>query len=335
MAVGLEVSFGILVQVDVILNEPCTIRFKVFPCTNRESTLNEILKNVIRRRDIQLGWVLLALIAFVMVAANRFVFMLTGMPVSEIERYISYSLSGVVMAEFALLAVWTVLISQPFLRRIQFLVFASVVLLAAWLLGYVTTFSGEVGINWANDQLLYYLGFLPLIFLGVALPLIVLRFFFSRVLTLIHDPQPPFRQPVTTGGLMMATAIVAFVLATVQLPALIGVQQADIWRASGMFAGIGLLISLVVVLPWTMVLCSSRRNFFIWSFVSLATTLFLTVGVMAILLRSRRSLQLDEILIPAQIAGTAMFVFLMGIAALRLFGYRLTKSIPSRSKLKQ
>ena len=291
--------------------------------------MNERFKNLNYRPDTTLGIVLLSMTCLVMLLANRFAYPLLGTPTSEFERHLSYSLSGVVIAEFALLAIWVVLSNHSLMRRFQFLFCASTALLAAWLLGYLDSFSEVVGFNWAHDQLIYYLGILPLLFLATSLPLIGLRLFFSRVLAPLHGPQPPVRRPLTTAGLMVTTAIIAFVLATAQLPMLVEADSGDTWGAIGIFAGLTFMISLVVVLPNVLVLCSSRRSFLPWSVVALGVSLPLTAGIIVTLSSltwAGYPLSKDELLVLVQVVVSGMMVFLLGIASMRSFGYRLMKA---------
>jgi hypothetical protein len=300
-----------------------------FQFTIKISSVNERFKNLIRERDDKLAIVLLAILGFLMVLTNRVIYPLLESPKSSFESSISVSLFAVVLAEVAVLSIWTVLSSQSFITRLQILFVATIVLFASWLLGYSSTFDTDIGLNLRNREQLYYVGWIPLLFLAMCVPLIVLRFFASRVLAPIDSATLPTRQPVTISGLMLATGLIAFTVAALQLPALIGNRQADIWAASGAFAGVFFLIGLVFVLPAVLILCSSKRSFLVWSPVILVGSALAGLGIVACfvyLVNGQAVLRDDDWIIPLQFTASAMLVIIIAIGIMRMFGYRLMKS---------
>ncbi len=290
--------------------------------------MDDRFKNLIRRRDYKLAIVAFAILGSIMLLANRFAYPLLESPQTKLQIHLSFAVIGIMVGEIALLAAWVALSSQTLWKRIQFLFVCSLLLIAAWLLGYLSTFDSDVGINWRNREPIFYLGWLPLVFLATALPLIILRFFTSLVLAPYDSLTPPTRQRVTTMSLLLTTTLVAFVLATIQLPAMIGNAQSDNWAASGGFAGVFFLIGLLIVLPSVLVLCSSRLNFLIWSVATLTAGVLMATGAMYLLISITRSQWRpnDEMLIPAQVSAAGMACFLLGIFVIRLSGYRLQKA---------
>lgn len=293
--------------------------------------MDDRFKNLNRPRHHRLAVLLLIIVCGLMLVCNRFVYSLLGFPASEFQRYLSYSATGVVLAQFPLLAVWTVLSNQSFLRRMQFLVFSSVTLVAAWMLGFVSRIESNTGINWANRETVYYLGCLPLMLLASALPLIGLRFFFSRVLVSICEKEIPTRQPVTTAGLMITTAVIAFVLAAARLPALLDVNQPLLFVTQGFFTGMFFLAGLLITLPSVLILCSPRLNIWFWLPVIFGFSTLLVAGFIAFTSLDNPA-AIEEILVPIQGFVTAMALVLSGIAVIRLFGYRIRKSAPASQR---
>ena len=312
---------------------------------DRITSVNERFKNLIRERDDKLAIVLLVIMSLLMIIANRLVYPLLETPNSRFEILISISLAGVVLAEMAALSIWTVLSSQRFLTRLLILLVSTIVLLAAWLFGYGSTLSANTGLdlsvtdvvwivfsNLFRQEPLYYIGWIPLLFLALCAPLIVLRFFGSRVLARIDLPAPPTRQPVTISGLMLATGLVAFTTAALQLPALIGDQQANIWATSGAFAGVFFLIGLLFVLPAVLILFSNKRSFAFWSPVILLTSSVTAVGIVWFFIgftNSKLVLRDEDWLVPIQFTSSAMLMVIIATGIMRLFGYRLTTSVRS------
>jgi len=294
----------------------------------RINSVNDRFKNIQHQRDVKLAIVILALFGFLLLIGNRFVYPLLESPNSKFEIMFSIVLMGAIVAQFALISTWTVLSNQSFVSRLQFMAVASFLLLASWALGYISTFSSDVGLNLRNREPFYYVGWIPICLLGISLPLIVLRFFGSRVLAIRDSAAQPERQPVTTASLMITTALIAFVLSSVQLPTLLGNRQVDIWMASGGFAGAFFLIGAVFVLPTVLILFSTKRRFLVWSPILLLLAIACSLGVFYIFawLSGFRIRGNDPLIAFAVATTSAMMTYLVGILIIRLFGYRLAKA---------
>ena len=292
--------------------------------------VDERFKNLTRRRSDRLAIVLLALSGWGMLLANRCVYPMLELADPRFE-ILSVALVGIVISEFALLSTWTVLSHQPFAKRLQFLFVAALLLLASWMLGYVSTFSSEVGLDILNRELIYYFGWIPLALIAMSVPLIVVRFFGSVVLAPGGKSEARLvRQPVTISRLMVATGIIASSLALLQLPGVAArANQADIWAASGRIAGVFFLLGLLFVFPTVLILFSTKRRFWIWSplLLMLSVVVCLGVGILfSVFSGFKINWSIDEQWPPIVAVLASMVCFQIGIGVIRLLGYRLAKT---------
>lgn len=273
----------------------------------------------------KLGYVLLGMFAILMLANNRSIYPLleAGGP-SNWHQGVFAAMCGVVFAQFSLLAIWSVLSPQSLLRRLLFLICAAVALVTAWTLGFATSWDPLESFAWRESEEFFLFRFLPFVFLAHALPLMGLRLFGSTVLA--KNEQVPCRRSVSIAGLLSTTGIIAFALATIQLPTRVHVAYAEMWAIGGVAAGIAFTLGLLVVLPAVLLLFSRRRFFGVWSvFLPLYAA-----GITAAIFGGLRSFRLSppgSTWIFATLLASAMTVIVIGIGIMRLLGYRLAKQL--------
>jgi hypothetical protein len=292
--------------------------------------MDDKFQNIQRARSRILATALLTLLFIGFVFANYSAYSGFERPHPVWGEWFQFWILGVVFAELALLAVWTTFSSQVFGQRVVFLLASATILVSAWLLGYIEAMPLDVGLNLANAESVYFLGWLPLLLLAMSLPLTVVRFFSSRVLVLQFEATPP-RKRVSTRGMMLATTVIAVVLSAVQVPAMGGMEQVALWTTSGGFAGFFFLLGLLIVLPVSLLLLSRRKRFFRWALASVGGVILVTLAVSYCLVFAIRQ-RAPPVSVVASMATAVthvslagMVTFLLGIRTIRAFGYRLRK----------
>ena len=277
--------------------------------------------------DRNLGKILLVLLVIVMLVANRTIYPLLASPSirgsSALVPIMSFCLCGIIVSEFSLLAIWTILSPQPFYRRIQFLVTGLVALLAAWLLGFAAMMDPLESLRWLQWNVIYAFGLLPIALLAGSLPITALRFFASWQISW-NDKQPT-RRSISIGGLMMATAIVGSAFAAVQLPMKLNPANV-VWSSVGILSALAFGFGLLAVLPCVWILLSPRRSFGLWSAVLPIVAGGTTLGGLLALRYMVRNPGWIEAWPPALIITTAVLFTAFGLGIIRLLGYRLTKA---------
>ncbi len=277
-----------------------------------------------RRRDRTLGWILLAILVALMLVSDRLIYPLMTSAAPRGWRttvlVVCLGLGGVTIAQVALLAIWAVLSADSLVRRLRFLVAGLVALVAAWVLGMVSTMENLERIQWLQIDELYACGLLPIALLAGSLPILGLRRFGARQIA-GRDVQP-IRQFVSIGGLMVFTAMVGFALAALQLPLQLE-RGGQIWPLIGILAAAAFGYGLFVILPTVWVLMSPKRSYLIWTPALIAAMAGLSVAVtlgIGVLLRPYRAPEIW----PAVVMMTSAQAFIsFGLGIARLFGYRL------------
>ena len=296
--------------------------------------MDERFQNLIRQRHAKLAWLFLALFCTLMIVVDRFAYQTIGFADGRLMQRVSYSMLGLIAAQFVLLAIWTALGEGSLLRRLLFLVCALTAMVSTWILGVIDSFGNE-HVTLHRREEIHLLGIVPVLLLSLCTPLIVLRRFFSRMLSLADKPT---REPITTFGLMIVTAVVAICLATAQLPQLSGASPNESWIGITIYSSLSFLVGLTVILPTVLLLFSKTRNVYLWSlllmlFVELLTLLVI-YGISLIPKSSMRTQDIwPAVQIPAQIVGTAMLAVIIGILIMRLFGFRLQNANPQSVRI--
>ncbi|MFK7766585.1 MAG: hypothetical protein AB8B55_05140 [Mariniblastus sp.] len=291
--------------------------------------MDDRFKNLIAKRDSRLGWVFLATLVVLMLTVNRFIYETISGASSPQKAWLPFLMGGVVAGEFSLLAVWAALGHQSLIRRLLFLASSTFALFSAWLLGYTATFSQEVGMNWQHREELYTCGIIPLLLMAISVPLFGLRLFFKRVIAPEHESAPS-NSPITISSLLLATAVVALVVFLANLGAPETIPPNDFLKFIGLPSGIFFLCGLVIVVPTVLLTLDTRRSFFVWAFVMLLTTVTLNFGITMVLTTFvDPKIELQDSFPLLLLTSSAMVVFLIGIATIRLFGFRLVKMATS------
>ncbi len=286
-------------------------------------------ENLQPSRIRKLGFVLLGMFIVLILVNNRAIYPILEAGGPRSRQGFFAAMCGVVFAQFSLLGIWSVLSPQSLLRRAAFLVCAATALIAAWMLGFVASRypDPDQSIRWLELEEFSVFGFVPIVLLAHALPLIGLRFFSSTVLVQL-DQVPP-RQFVSIAGLLFATGIIAFAIAAIQVPTGLGLSYSEALGIAATGSGIALAIGLLAVLPAVRLLFSRRGSFWIRSTALLlyaaATTGAIFSGLRLFQLSPPESTWLFVILITSQ-----MIVVVIGIGILRMLGYRLGKSAVER-----
>jgi hypothetical protein len=311
-------------------NSVCRILiFQEHPWVRSIIVKDEIKKSVMQR-DAKIGCVLFGVMTILFLLNNRFVFPLLdrfgGGPPQNFQEYLVFAMLGVVLGQAALLSIWTVLSPQTLLTRFSWLVCAIVPLAAAWMLGYMTFFDPDVGLNFRNREELYYAGYFPCLFLALSLPIIALRFFGWRVLGSQYDDSTPKRKPLSIVGFMVTTSIVCGALAFAQVPVLTGITAARNWEGVGVTSGFMFAVGLFIVFPAVLLLFSRRFNFGLWAPVLLVLQLSAVALPFFVFQLQRRTFQIGQVMLPVVIIGTGIIVLVLGILVIRFFGFRLVKA---------
>lgn len=295
-------------------------------CSNEPAgaiTMDNRYENLQPQRIRKLGFVLLALFSILLLANNRVIYPLleAGGPSNWYQGVLA-AMCGVVFAQFSLLAIWSVLSPQPLLRRLLFLICGAVALITAWSLGFAGTRVQTESIDWLAQEEIWVLGFLPIVFLAHALPLVGARLFGSLVLA--QDGEVPQRRHVSIAGLLGATGVVAFALAAAQLLTRLGMHQTEIFVIASVASGIAFAFGLLGALPAVLLLFSRRKFFWVWSIL----LILLAPGITAAIFGGLRLFRLSppgSTWIFVTLSAGYMIVLTIGIGNLRLLGYRLTK----------
>lgn len=269
-----------------------------------------------------------------MLVVDRFTYSVIGF--SELDwMYLAiyFSVIGIVAAQFILLAIWATLGEGSLVRRLLFLICAFVAMTSAWLLGVADWFGDELVALHRREEILL-LGVVPVLFLSLSMPLIVLRCFFSRQLSVTDAP---IKKSITTFGLMVITGVVATSLASAQILLVSEIFKqelnpgtANLWFFVGIYSGVSFLIGLALVLPTAVFMFSPRGNFFLRSAALLAYAALLTfssiycISLIYSVIRSQDIWPTFQFL--ASIVETAVLAVIIGIGIMRLFGYRLYKA---------
>ena len=288
-------------------------------------------ENLQPSRIRKLGFVLLGAFIISILANNRTIYPILEAGGPRSHQGFFAAMCGVVFAQLSLLGIWSVLSPQSLLRRVMFLVCTAIALIAAWMLGFVATRypDPDQSIRWLELEEISVVGFLPIVFLAHALPLIGLRFLSSTVL--VQVDQVPRRRAVSIAALLRTTGIVAFVIAAIQIPTLLGLSHTEALAIAAVGAGIAFAIGLLGVLPAVLLLFSRRRFFWIWSSVfvlyAAATTLAIFSGLRLFQLSPPDSAWLFVVLVVSQ-----MIVVVVGIGILRMLGYRLGRLAVEREQ---
>ena len=329
-------SSPFLSVVDLLIQSPAGVPISVCKTKSKRRSV-DAMKSDLHYENLQpvrmrkLGGVLLAFLVLAMLANNRAIYPIleSGGP-SWYQGFFA-AMCGVVVSQFSLLAIWSVLSSHSLLRRSVFLGSAGTALIAAWLLGFVATCFPEPveSIRWLALEEVYLLGYLPIVFLAHAIPLIGLRLFGSLVLAQIGTF--PIRRPVSIAGLLGSTGIVGVALAAIQFVTLMGMSHVEALGIGGIAAGIAFAIGLLGVLPAVILLFSQRRLFWAWSIMAWLYAAGLTAAIFGGL-RLLQLLPAGTMWIFVILLTTEMFMVTLGIGIMRMMGYRLVKATVEQGK---
>ncbi|MDG1874608.1 MAG: hypothetical protein P8J27_11905 [Mariniblastus sp.] len=290
--------------------------------------MDDRFQNLIRQRQTKLAWILLGLFWIALLAVDRLAYPLLRSPDGPIMEFISLSIIGIVPAQFILLAIWTVLGEGTLGRRLLFLSCTFAAIISAWMLGLIASFGEDyVSLKQRREVLIW--GLLPVLFLSLCTPLAILKTFFKRKLSLSKDS--PVQNQTTISGLMMITSVVAISLASPQVLLMSEFTSndqnfdfANFWFFIGILSGASFLIGLIIVLPTTLILFSTRRNFLISSAILFVATALLTAGAISQILNLWSGAVFWNISqVKIQPVLSAMLTVITGIAIMRMFGFRL------------
>ena len=132
----------------------------------------------------------------------------------------------------------------------------------------------------------------------------------------------------------MTTAIVALVIAGLEIPSAIGMRQGELFSTAAIFMGILLGGSLVLVLPAVLFLFSARGNVLFSTAAYYGWAIGLSVGTFALMAYQFRWLPTREIYIPVTIVVAAVGTMLLGIFTMRSFGLRLVRFASAEQRAK-
>jgi len=243
-------------------------------------------------------------------------------------EHLGGAILGWLIGASAVVIAWTSLSHQSLLQRLIFLGCGFAAAAAAWSLGLMAQFDTERVVLSQRDEIAI-LGMFPTLMLAVALPMIVVRKIFGCVLAPIEEARPN-RSTITTAWLMLVTAIVAICAAGLQFFATqLGQSLKDIAVDLGIVTSIFLGVSLVIVLPSTLLLFSRRRNFTIWSLVLIVVNSLIPLVLLRVIPRlfSGPRMSFKDYTITIMGFGFAMIAFVVGAACVRSLGFRLGKEI--------
>lgn len=246
-------------------------------------------------------------------------------------------IAGLFGAQGCALSIWLVLGDDSLRRRIAFVSLAIITAVSSWAFGSALTLdTSRSFLNQPEWKTVYILGFIPIIALGLSIPLLAMRFFFSRRLvrpsSLLEQKPGKTSNRFTIGQLLIVTTLIGIVGGGVEITANLLEPMAERWLAAGMVTAFALGVGLLVSVPFVVGLLR-ERGFYFW--LSILPVYLAIVSMFTIIVieltdsKGRRWLprRLDspEVAIGLIIVfmGVGLIIVLIG---LRLVGFRLVKN---------
>ncbi len=246
-----------------------------------------------------------------------------------------WAILGMICAQTCVLSIWLVLGNESLWRRVSVVSLAIVTAASSWAFGSALTL--DVNQSFGNQtewEIVYILGLIPVAMLGLSIPLLAMRFFFSRQLALSANlPAVPVRKShrFSIGQLLLVTTLIGIVGGGVEITKNLMNPQVNHWLVAGVVAAYSFGVGLLVLVPFVVGLLRQRHHYF-WLFV---------VGVYVVLL-AMATVPTLELLdsngrrwFPKRInglgaavglmivfGGSSLIVFMTG---LRLVGFRLVR----------
>jgi hypothetical protein len=256
-----------------------------------------------------------------------------------------WAILGMMSAQACVLSVWLVLGDEPLQQRVALVSLAFLAAASSWALGGALTLDIDQSFNSQTEwKIVYFLGLIPVILLGLSIPLLIMRFFFSRRIARSSSPRAfagknSYRFSI--GQLLILTTLIGIVGGGIEITKNLINPQVNHWVIGGVVTAYSLAVGLLVVVPFVIALLRQDRRSF-WLFVLGVYVLLIGAAVIPImeLLDSngrrwipRRVTSLGAAIGLIVVFGAAsLIVFLTG---LRLAGFRLVKTNSPAAELFQ
>ncbi len=181
-----------------------------------------------------------------------------------------------------------------------------------------------------NEDLwsLYLFGYAVPTILGASVPLLILRYGFGRVM--VKSNEGPAKPNLSIRDLLLTTALVGAIILSIQITkyAFIEPGQGEwrddlaSWRTAGIFFGIAAGISLLSLLPGTLLILSNRKNN--------AAGFIITIMISSVLISATYFVMIAMGATQESVYFCwALFVFVLNFSltcgGFRLWGYRIQK----------
>lgn len=302
-----------------IANEDSGLALEIYA---RPSVQQE-LKEKIRSRDRVIGLFLLAVLVTLLLPVFYYLYPTINSPPRR--NYIlpnqfwvlvpTAVLLGASIGYAVLAAIWFAFSDDSLLRRFQFLFFLSLIAWGAWFLGYTSQMDESVPVRPLQQEPIIASAVYPVFLLGILLPLVWFRSLFGRAFTSVWEDVPR-RQSLSVLDLILWTTFLATVGGGFRIATIVFTSSSEAFVPVAIGFSVCFGVSLALVLPCAILLCSKRISFIVAS-----VSLVLTIALLATLI-GYRLMQEDGLLMTFG-AVSASLICVLGCSAIRFFGLRL------------